>query len=190
MVPPQPCLMPPRICGESNVFCSSSAALCVAQRTVKRVLPSPMSSKVNVESISSRPGRLQRTPGDATILVGEGVDEDELRGRRDLAIDELAPYRVAVPRFHRVVVGAAGAQIHLRLDHREALGPHQCFMCSTSVNTFQTRSRGALNTRDMTKSPLLAPAFMTVSLITSPRSSSSHRTCQPPCRSSARRKSC
>ncbi len=34
-------------------------------------------------------------------------------------------------------------------------GPHQCFMRSGSVNAFHTRSRGASNTREMTKSGLL-----------------------------------
>src|SRR5258707_4893393 len=36
----------------------------------------------------------------------------------------------------------------------EPVGPNHCFMCSGSANAFQTNSRGASNTREMTKSAL------------------------------------
>src|SRR5580698_3427602 len=36
----------------------------------------------------------------------------------------------------------------------EPFGPHHCFMCSGSVNACHTSSRGASNTREMTKSAL------------------------------------
>src|SRR6202051_1629369 len=36
----------------------------------------------------------------------------------------------------------------------EPVGPNQCFMCSGSANAFHTSSRGASNTREITKSVL------------------------------------
>src|ERR1700686_4239506 len=53
----------------------------------------------------------------------------------------------------------------------EPVGPNQCFMCSGSANAFQTNSRGASNTREMTKSPLfVAVDVMTVTyFVRSPR---------------------
>src|SRR5580700_3232820 len=42
----------------------------------------------------------------------------------------------------------------------EPVGPNQCFMCSGSVKAFHTSSRGASNTREMTKSVLFVAAFI------------------------------
>jgi hypothetical protein len=39
-------------------------------------------------------------------------------------------------------------------------GPHHAFMCSRLVKHDHTRSRGALNTREMTKSGLAATALV------------------------------
>src|SRR5208283_15846 len=61
--------------------------------------------------------------GDATVFVGERIDEHQPLLRHDVAIGELAPHRRAVRRLHAVVVDAADAQIHLRGDDGEALRP-------------------------------------------------------------------
>src|SRR5947207_8553069 len=39
-----------------------------------------------------------------------------------------------------------------------SLGPHHCFICSTSVKHFHTSSPGSLNTREMTNSCLFSAA--------------------------------
>ena len=105
----------------SKVLRSSAVALCGDQRTVNLVLPPGCSSNVNTDSISS--GQVGAI---GWRVMPPASSENELmntmRSRRhDLAIDHLAPHRRAVRRLHAVVVGAAGAQIHLRGDHREAL---------------------------------------------------------------------
>src|SRR5580700_2746817 len=53
----------------------------------------------------------------------------------------------------------------------EPVGPHHCFMCSGSVKARHTNSRGASNTREMTKSALfVAVDVMALTyLVCSPR---------------------
>src|SRR5580693_4405941 len=53
----------------------------------------------------------------------------------------------------------------------EPVGPNHCFMCSGSVNAFHTSSRGASNTREMTKSALFVAVdtMALTSLFCSPR---------------------
>ena len=53
----------------------------------------------------------------------------------------------------------------------EPVGPHHCFMWSGSVKALHTSSRGASNTREMTKSALFAAVdvMALTCLVCSPR---------------------
>jgi len=45
-----------------------------------------------------------------------------------------------------------GRRSMLHTGEVKPLGPHQCFMCSGSVQTWKTSSRGAAKVREITKS--------------------------------------
>jgi hypothetical protein len=91
--------------------------------------------------------------------------------RNYLAIDPFAEHFAAVHGFLAIEKYATGASSSLRTCVVKPFGPHQWVRRSSSVNAFQTRSRGASKTRVMTSSRsadspvLLLPAAIFLSLL-------------------------
>src|SRR5262249_44228917 len=121
-----------------------------------------------------RPFGAQEVARYASFLVGEGHHRDNALRLDDLPIDEAAPHLLTTWRTHAVVEHAARRKSSEPVTQVKPLGPHHRLRSSSSLCAFHTRSRGASNTREITKArevpkPVLARC-----------SSRRSRCCSPP----------